>query len=76
MTIFSDRLVESPNRLADVADPCTEVFYPQWSSRGMRAVRCTRPAKRTLYSINGDPRRRICGVHARRYANDGRFVVE
>lgn len=62
----ADRMVEVPHRLADVADPCTERYYPEWSSRGMRAVRCTRPAKATLVEPNGLSRR-ICGVHVRRY---------
>ena len=75
MSIF-DRMVESPYRLSDVADPCTEEFYPQWSSRGMRAVRCTRHAKATLYSRSNNTYRRVCGVHMRRYANDDRFVIE
>lgn len=71
-----DRPVESPNRLVDVADPCTEMFYPRWSSCGMRAVRCTRPAKKTLYYMYDESHRRVCGTHARRYAGDDRYVIE
>lgn len=61
------KMVETPNRLADVADPCTEEYYPSWSSRGMRAVRCTRPAKATLTSPLGLVGRRVCKIHANRY---------
>lgn len=61
-----DTLVESPYRLEDVPDPCSETFYPEWSSRGMRAVRCTRPAKATLIEPGGTTRR-VCGVHRRVY---------
>lgn len=64
MSIF-DRPIESPYRLADVADPCTEMFYPSWSSRGMRAVRCTRPAKGTAVERSG--KLRVCGIHAKRH---------
>jgi hypothetical protein len=52
------------------------MFYPQWSVRGMRVVRCTRPAKATLYSKLEGTHRRVCGIHTRRYANDERFVIE
>lgn len=75
MSIF-DQEVESPHRLADVEDPCTESYYPRWSARGMRSVRCTRPAKATLFNPAANLRRRVCGVHLRRHANDGRWVVE
>jgi hypothetical protein len=69
-----DTLIETPNRLADVPDPCTEEFYPEWNSRGMRAARCTRPAKATLTEPNGTERR-VCGIHRNRYARlDGWLV--
>ena len=57
--------LEVPNRLADVADPCTERYYPQWSSRGMRSVRCTRPAVATFDDQNKGERR-VCRIHAKR----------
>jgi len=59
--------LEVPNRLADVADPCTERYYPQWSSRGMRSVRCTRPAKATFIRDYPDVRR-LCRIHGKVYA--------
>lgn len=55
-----ERLDEYPNRLEDVTDPCGEVY---WSSRGMRPVRCTRPAKATVTDPHGRDYR-VCGVHA------------
>ena len=57
--------VEVPYLLKDVADPCTERYYPQWSSRAMRSVRCTRPAKATFDDHNKG-KRRVCGIHAKR----------
>ena len=63
---MTERLVEVPHPLKDVADPCTEEYYPRWSSRGMRAVRCTRPAKGTVLG------QRKCGVHLKRYSEADR----
>ena len=67
---MNEREICIPYRLADVPDPCTELYYPEWSSRGMRAVRCTRHAKRTLLEPNGE-RRRVCATHANRYSRLG-----
>lgn len=75
MSIFN-REVETPNRLSDIPDPCTEHYYPRWSSRGMRSVRCTRPAKATLINKIANEHRRVCGVHARTRELDDRFVIE
>ena len=74
MSIFGN-LMEYPNQLNDVADPCTEVYYPEWSSRGMRAVRCTRPAKATLI-VPGGTHRRVCGIHRNRYRDLGGWRIE
>jgi len=49
---------------------CSEVYYPRWSSRGIRGVKCERPAK-----LEGriNPYAAIavwrpkCGIHARMY---------
>ena len=59
----SDRILEYPKPLSEVARPCTEIYYPDWSSRGIRAVRCTRPAKFVVSQSRIDQ----CGVHAKRY---------
>lgn len=49
---------------------CEERYYPQWSSRGMRGVDCTRPAKFEAW-VNpySDPYwKRLCGVHVKAYS--------
>jgi hypothetical protein len=48
---------------------CTERYYPMWSSRGIRAVKCERPAKRLAFgrpfaAAEWVP---VCGIHARMY---------
>ena len=70
-----DEPMNYPNLLSDVPDPCTERYYPEWSSRGMRAVRCTRPAKATLVEPDGT-HRRVCGVHRRVYLYLSRWRIE
>jgi hypothetical protein len=65
-SVFDLVLVEYPNRLKDVKDPCTEKYYPSWSARGMRAVRCTRNGTATLFTEGREPRR-VCITHAKRY---------
>ena len=76
MSIF-DRPVEAPKSLSEVADPCTEIYYPDWSSRGIRAVRCTRPAKGTLEgrTMQGEEPRRVCGIHAKSWQRAGYTVA-
>lgn len=46
---------------------CSETYYPQWSSRGIRGVKCERPAKKMLWSRMSNTTRPVCGVHARKY---------
>jgi hypothetical protein len=48
---------------------CTEYYYPSWSARGIRGVKCRNPAKRLALvfertETHWEP---VCGVHARRY---------
>lgn len=45
---------------------CEETYYPMWSSRGIRGVRCKHPAK--FITIDHDAKvLHLCGIHARRY---------
>lgn len=70
---MEDEPVQVPHPLSDVEDPCEELYYPSWSSRGMRAVRCTRPARATVQFRDGD-RRRVCGVHVGGYLRMGPYA--
>jgi hypothetical protein len=65
MSVF-DQPVDSPTRLADVPDPCTEMFH---------AVRCTRPATKNLHRKDDGRQRRVCDVHARAYAYRGSWTM-
>ena len=49
---------------------CSEVYWPEWSSRGMRSVRCEHPAKVEAFKRtppSGGRWAPVCGVHARMY---------
>ena len=49
---------------------CAETYYPRWSSRGIRGVKCERPAKVEAYRrpFSKEPQwEPVCGIHARRY---------
>lgn len=73
MTDWDKReLINFPNRLEDVARPCTQIYWPEWNSRGIRPVRCTRPARwvvTTPYGTAAD----TCGIHARGYFHKARI---
>jgi hypothetical protein len=61
----------------NIGDRCTETYYPSWSSRGIRGVDCSRPAKAMLTEPGGWTTRRLCGIHANRYARLGApWIVE
>lgn len=42
---------------------CEIDYYPPWSSRGMRSVRCTHKAKWTIVTDSGATN--VCGIHRR-----------
>ena len=53
------------------APMCEEDYYPPWSSRGIRAVHCTRPAKFTV----PDEHKIVCGIHAAAHKRRGHVVL-
>jgi len=54
---------------------CEVRYYPYWSSRGMRAVACHRPAKFTVIDPPSWSAEHVCGVHARVARNYGGIEV-
>jgi hypothetical protein len=69
-----EHLLSMPYLLSEVPDPCTEVYWPEWSSRGMRPVRCSRHAKATIVSppvFRVREERRVCGIHAASHRRAG-----
>lgn len=56
---------------------CSETYYPEWSSRGLRGVKCNRPAKlMALRHPFANPEwAPVCGIHARLYEKTRPIVL-
>jgi hypothetical protein len=55
---------------------CEVTYYPYWSSKGMRGVKCGRPAKFTVQDPPSWSAEYVCGTHARVLRNyDARIVL-
>lgn len=58
-----------------MSEQCGVDYYPAWSSRGMRKVRCQHKAKYTVIDPPHWSAAHVCGVHARVAERYGGIVV-